>query len=50
LEASGADYSSGPDKQAHVITDGRLLTGQNPASAAELAERLVEAVSELKVS
>jgi putative intracellular protease/amidase len=49
LEASGADYSSGPDKQAHVITDGQLLTGQNPASAAELADRLVEACSELTV-
>lgn len=43
LEDNGALYSSGPDKTPHVITDGRLITGQNPASAAPLADRLVEA-------
>ncbi len=43
LENSGALYSSGPDKTSHVITDGRLLTGQNPASAAQFAHALVEA-------
>jgi putative intracellular protease/amidase len=45
LETNGAKYSSGPDKQAHVVTDGRLLTGQNPASAAQLAECLVDLVA-----
>ncbi|MEV8378924.1 type 1 glutamine amidotransferase domain-containing protein [Kribbella sp. NPDC056861] len=42
LEDSGAFYSSGPDKTAHVVTDGRLITGQNPASAAKLARCLVD--------
>ena len=45
LENNGAIYSCGPDKAAHVVTDGRLLTGQNPASAAWLADCLVEACS-----
>jgi putative intracellular protease/amidase len=42
LEDSGALYSSGPDKVQHVVTDGRLITGQNPASADKLAKCLVE--------
>lgn len=42
LEDNGAFYSSGPDKVGHVVTDGRLITGQNPASAAQLADSLVE--------
>jgi putative intracellular protease/amidase len=45
LERNGAIFTSGPDKAPHVITDGRLLTGQNPASAARLANHLVQACS-----
>ena len=45
LEDNGAIYSCGPDKVSHVVTDTRLVTGQNPASAAQLADRLVEAVA-----
>jgi putative intracellular protease/amidase len=43
LEDNGAIYSCGPDKLAHVVTDGRLVTAQNPASVDRLADSLVEA-------
>ena len=45
LERNGAIYTSGPDKAPHVVSDGRLLTGQNPASTADLADHLVQACS-----
>ncbi|MET0235070.1 MAG: type 1 glutamine amidotransferase domain-containing protein [Kibdelosporangium sp.] len=45
LEEQGARYSCAPDRVAHVVTDGRLLTGQNPASAPELGHRLAAALS-----
>jgi putative intracellular protease/amidase len=48
LENNGAIYSCGPDKVAHVVIDGRVVTGQNPASAAQLATCLVEAWSGLE--
>lgn len=41
LERRGALHSHAPDRMPHVVTDGRLVTGQNPASARELGERLV---------
>ncbi|MEU6084051.1 type 1 glutamine amidotransferase domain-containing protein [Streptomyces sp. NPDC047108] len=41
LEQRGAKHTSAPDFQAHVVTDGRLVTGQNPASATGLGEALV---------
>ncbi len=37
----GARYSCAAPFEAHVVEDGLLLTGQNPASAAGLADRLV---------
>ncbi|MGN9838225.1 type 1 glutamine amidotransferase domain-containing protein [Nonomuraea sp. H19] len=42
LTGRGAKHEPGPDWQAQVVVDGRLATGQNPASAAPLAERVVE--------
>lgn len=33
LVKNGAHYSKGADWQAHVVTDGKLITGQNPASS-----------------
>ena len=36
----GGHYSKAPDWQPHVVTDGRLITGQNPASS-EPAARAV---------
>ncbi|MEG2804804.1 type 1 glutamine amidotransferase domain-containing protein [Stenotrophomonas sp.] len=42
LQAAGADYSKGPDWGVHVVQDGRLITGQNPASSAEAAQVLIQ--------
>ena len=41
LKARGAKYSATAPWQAHSITDGRLVTGQNPASAQGVAERVI---------
>ncbi len=37
----GADYQKGPDWQVHVEVDGRLVTGQNPASSEAVAQALL---------
>ncbi|MGF7151166.1 putative intracellular protease/amidase [Sphingomonas zeicaulis] len=42
LKAKGGLYSSGPDWGSYVVQDGRLITGQNPASSTAAAQRLVE--------
>lgn len=42
LVAKGARHEPAPDWQPRVVVDGRLVTGQNPASATPLAERLVD--------
>ena len=44
LRAEGADYSSTANWQSRVVVDGRLITGQNPASAAALGKELVAAL------
>jgi putative intracellular protease/amidase len=41
LEELGAVHSGAPDFQPHVVTDGRLVTGQNPASAVGVAEAVL---------
>jgi putative intracellular protease/amidase len=41
LKARGAKYSAVAPWQAYSITDGRLVTGQNPASAQGVAERVI---------
>mgnify|MGYP003675681789 CR=1 FL=1 len=41
LKANGGDYSKGPDWGSYVLTDGKLVTGQNPASSREAAEALL---------
>jgi putative intracellular protease/amidase len=38
LIKAGAIYSKGPDWQPYVVTDGNLITGQNPASSGPAAE------------
>jgi putative intracellular protease/amidase len=38
LKKNGARYERGALWQSYVVTDGRLVTGQNPASSAEAAE------------
>lgn len=44
LRAEGAEYAAADDWQSHVVVDGRLLTGQNPASGGALAEAMVDAL------
>ena len=41
LIAKGGHYSSVNDWQSHVVVDGRLITGQNPASSDATAEALL---------
>jgi putative intracellular protease/amidase len=48
LRAAGAEYSSTDVWQAKVVVDGRLITGQNPASGGPLAEAVVAALRETK--
>jgi putative intracellular protease/amidase len=38
----GATFSKADKFQAHVVTSDRLVTGQNPASAAGVGKRMVE--------
>jgi putative intracellular protease/amidase len=42
LKAKGGLYSKGPDWGSYVVTDGLLITGQNPASSAEAAAVLMK--------
>ena len=41
LGGHGARYERGPAWQPHVVEDGRLVTGQNPASSEPAAEALL---------
>lgn len=41
LKAKGGDYSSTSDWGVHVVEDGLLITGQNPASSQKAAEVLL---------
>lgn len=38
LKKNGAHYERGPVWQSYVVTDGKLVTGQNPASSEAVAE------------
>jgi putative intracellular protease/amidase len=42
LKANGGQYSKGADWQSHVVTDGLLVTGQNPASSGDGAKALLQ--------
>jgi putative intracellular protease/amidase len=42
LKAKGANYSRADDWQPHAVTDGNLITGQNPASSELVAKALLE--------
>ncbi|EJO28153.1 type 1 glutamine amidotransferase domain-containing protein [Achromobacter marplatensis] len=42
LTRLGGLYSSGSDWQPHVVSDGLLVTGQNPASSVGVAQALLE--------
>ena len=44
LEELGAEHTAAPDFQAHVVSDRRLVTGQNPASATGVAQAVLTAL------
>ncbi|KFD18975.1 type 1 glutamine amidotransferase domain-containing protein [Tatumella ptyseos] len=44
LKENGSDYSKGPDWGSYVVTDGLLITGQNPGSSAATAQALLQAL------
>ena len=48
LKNKGGIYSSKGDWVSYVVTDGLLITGQNPASSKEAAEKLLELLKEKK--
>jgi putative intracellular protease/amidase len=48
LRELGATYVSGPDFQPFAVRDGNLVTGQNPASAQDVARLTLEAVKEAR--
>lgn len=45
LKQNGGKYSKEADWQPHVVTDGLLITGQNPASSGPAAKALLEKLS-----
>ncbi|WP_043696727.1 type 1 glutamine amidotransferase domain-containing protein [Luteibacter sp. 9133] len=45
LKTRGGIYSKGPDWGSYVVTDGLLITGQNPASSSEAAAVLMKQLS-----
>jgi putative intracellular protease/amidase len=42
----GAAYSKGPDFTPHIVTDGLIITGQNPASSLEVGRRMLALLKE----
>jgi putative intracellular protease/amidase len=41
LKKNGGDYQKGDDWASFVVVDGKLVTGQNPASSEEAAQKLL---------
>ncbi|MBN8184856.1 type 1 glutamine amidotransferase domain-containing protein [Roseibium aggregatum] len=41
LKSNGGNYKKGDDWASFVVTDGKLVTGQNPASSAKAARKLL---------
>jgi putative intracellular protease/amidase len=48
LLSVGAQYSKGDDYISHVAEDGNIITGQNPASSKEVAQKIIELVKHNK--
>ncbi len=46
LRENGGHYSKASDWQPHVVVDGLLVTGQNPASSAPAAKALLEQLAQ----
>lgn len=42
LKANGGLYEKGPDWGSYVVVDGKLITGQNPASSEAAAKELLK--------
>jgi len=45
LKEKGALYSKGDDWSSNVVTDGKLITGQNPGSSEAVAKELLKILS-----
>lgn len=45
LKANNGNYKKGADWASFVVTDGKLVTGQNPASSEEAAHKLLELIA-----
>jgi putative intracellular protease/amidase len=45
LKELGGNYSQGEDWSSYVVSDGLLITGQNPGSSAEAAALLLKRIS-----
>ena len=45
FKAQGAHYEKGADWSSYTVTEGHLITGQNPASSEAVAEQLVKMLS-----
>ena len=45
LRELGGNFKTGEDWGAHVETDGRLITGQNPASSEPAAKAVLQAIA-----
>jgi putative intracellular protease/amidase len=50
LKGAGARFSAAPMMLSHVVSDGRLVTGQNPFSTAATAEAIVKAMGRTPVT
>lgn len=50
LKQAGAYYISSPNWQSHVVVDGQLITGQNPASALPTSQAVINALSSFTLS
>lgn len=46
LRDLGANFLPGGDFEPHVVRDGRLVTGQNPASSKKIAAKMIEVLSD----
>jgi putative intracellular protease/amidase len=44
LKSHGANHVDAPNFEVHVEVDGRLITGQNPASAGPVGSAIAQAL------
>ena len=46
LKQNNARYSRGDDWAPHIVVDGKLITGQNPASSEGAAKAVLQALQQ----